>query len=113
MARLISIMGFSGSGKSTSLIKNEEFNIKGLEPEKTFIINVAGKDLPARGSMKKYPLGLKPSEGGRHTIVEDPYLIADLITFISNNRPDIEQIVIDDSGYIMGFDAMNNAKRKG
>lgn len=112
MGRLISVMGFSGSGKSSSILGNKEFNIKGLNPEETFIINVAGKDLPARGSMKKYPLGVKPSEGGRHIILSDPYQISDLIGFISSHRQDIKQIVIDDAGYIMGFDTMANAKRK-
>lgn len=53
MAHLISVMGVSGAGKSTSLLPNPEFGIEGLNPEETFIVNVAGKSLPAKGSMKK------------------------------------------------------------
>ena len=29
MANLIAVMGMSGGGKSTSMLKNDEFNIKG------------------------------------------------------------------------------------
>ena len=66
MANLIAIMGPSGSGKSTSIVPNKEYGIEGLNPEETFIINVVGKPLPGKGSMKLYPTGVLPSEGGRH-----------------------------------------------
>ena len=105
MAELIGVVGNSGSGKSTSL--------RNLNPESTFIINVAGKSLPAKGSMKKYPLGIKPSEGGRHLISKNAGQIAQVVQYISENRSDIKNIVIDDAGYVQGFDVMDNAKKKG
>lgn len=41
MAKLIGIVGASGQGKSTSA--------RTLDPEKTFVINVAGEFLPMFG----------------------------------------------------------------
>ena len=113
MAHLISVMGSSGSGKSSSILPNEELEIKGLNPEETVIINVAGKPLPARGSNRMYPQGQKASEGGRHFSVSKPEQIIAILTYINNNRPEIKNIVLDDMGYIMGFDVIDNARRKG
>lgn len=113
MSNLTGVMGPSGFGKSTSLLYNEEFGIQGLPPEETFIINTAGKPLPGKGSMKMYPLGLKPSEGGRHVILEDPYKIADLISFVDTSLPNIKYLILEDIGMVMGFDVMEGAKKKG
>lgn len=113
MAHLVSVMGSSGMGKSTSLLPNESLGIKGLDPKETFIINVSGKPLPARGSNAMYPLGIKPSEGGRHVEASHPEQIATIINYVSENRPEIKNLVIDDMGYVMGFDVITNAKRKG
>lgn len=113
MAHLVSVMGVSGSGKSSSLLPNTATNTKGLNPEETFIINVSGKPLPAKGSGKLYPLGIKPSEGGRHVEASKPEQIVQIIYYVNQNRPDIKNIVIDDMGYIMGFDVMENANKKG
>ncbi|MBQ5476117.1 MAG: hypothetical protein IIT65_15935 [Lachnospiraceae bacterium] len=46
MANLIAIVGASGSGKSTS--------VRNLNPEETFIINVASKPLPFKGWKTNY-----------------------------------------------------------
>ena len=46
MAKFAAIVGTSGSGKSTS--------IKHLNPEETYIINTASKELPFKGSSKLY-----------------------------------------------------------
>lgn len=113
MANLIALMGASGFGKSTSIIENKEFGIKGLPPEKTFIINTAGKPLPGKGSMKLYPTGLKPSEGGRHIELSNPYQIADLIRYVDSSLPNIEYLILEDIGMVMGFNVMDNAKNKG
>ena len=113
MAHLVSIMGVSGSGKSSSILPNVQNGIKGLDPTETFIINISGKPLPAKGSNKLYPLNIKPSEGGRHVEVSKPEQIVQIINYVNQNRPDIKNIVVDDMGYIMGFDVMENANRKG
>ena len=46
MSKLIAVVGDTGNGKSHSL----QF----LDPKETYIINVAGKELPFRGSAKLY-----------------------------------------------------------
>ena len=112
MANLIGIMGPSGFGKTTGLLANEEFKIKGLNPEETCIINVSGKPLPGKGWRKSYPLDKKLSEGGNHFIVTDPGSMTGLINAIAGT-PRVRNLVIDDAGYIMGFNVIDNAKRKG
>ena len=42
MANAISVVGDSGSGKSTSIGQFPELGIQGLDPKETFIINVKG-----------------------------------------------------------------------
>ena len=113
MAHLVSVMGVSGSGKSSSLLPNPDLNIQGLIPEETLIINIAGKPLPARGSNRLYPLGIKISEGGRHIHASKPDQLVQVIQYVNQNRPEIKNIVLDDMGYIMGFDVMENALKKG
>lgn len=112
MANIIAIMGASGTGKSSGLLKNEEFHIKGLNHEETCVINVAGKELPGKGSRRFYPLGVKLSEGGNHFIVEEAHSIAELIRAISDTTK-FKNLIIDDAGYIMGFNVINNALKKG
>ena len=113
MANLIAVMGMSGGGKSTSMLKNDEFNIKGLDPKETFVINVSGKPLPGRGSMKLYSLDKTPNDGGNHIILKDPHKIAQTITYVDQSRKDIKNLIVDDAGYIMGFDVMDNINTKG
>lgn len=113
MANLIGLMGPSGFGKTTSLLPNPDFGIEGLNPEETFIINVSGKPLPGKGAMRLYPLDdRKLSEGKNHIILTDANEIASLCQAISQD-PKIKNLVIDDAGYIMGFDVIDNSKRKG
>lgn len=113
MANLIGLMGPSGFGKTTSLLPNKKFGIKGLNPEETFIINVSGKPLPGKGAMRLYPLDdRKLSAGKNHIILTDANDIAELCQAI-DQTPRIKNLVIDDAGYIMGFDVIDNSKRKG
>ena len=62
MAELGAIVGESGSGKSTS--------IRNLDPQKTFIVNVARKALPFRGSKKNYKERI--NEKKRNAYAENP-----------------------------------------
>ena len=45
-SKLIGIVGETGTGKSTA--------IKHLDPKETYIVNVAKKELPFKGSQKLY-----------------------------------------------------------
>lgn len=113
MANLIGIAGPSGFGKSTSIFKSEELKISGLDPKETGIINVTGKPLPVKGANKLYPLDKKITDGGNHVITEDPEKVSKIIDYISNNRTDIKNLIIDDAGYLMGLEAINKSKVKG
>ena len=103
MANLIAIVGPSGSGKSTSM--------ENLEPKSTAIINVAGKPLPFKGWLKNYKEGI--AEGGNYASVSDSKTICAAIQYISDSRPEITTLVLDDIGYSMSFQYMEKAREKG
>ena len=90
----IAIVGESGTGKSTSFGIIPEIGVKGLNPKSTVIVNVAGKDLPFRGWKKHY--AGKLTEGGNYLESSDANQISKAITYISENRPDIKDIIVDD-----------------
>jgi len=115
MANAIAIVGDSGSGKSTSIGQIPELNIKGLEPKETFIINVKGKPLPIKGWKSKYiPIDTsKPPVEGNYLSTTDAALIIKTLQFINVNRPDIKNVVLDDSQYIMSEEFMANALKTG
>jgi hypothetical protein len=107
----ICIAGESGTGKSTSVGQIPELGIKGLDPKETVYINVANKDLPFRGWKNKYTGEV--SKGGNYLATSNSNVIAQAITYISQKRDDIKNIVIDDFQYTMAFEFMNRAKEKG
>lgn len=115
MANAIAVVGDSGSGKSTSIGQFPELGIIGLDPKETFIINVKGKPLPMRGWKSKYvhiDVTKAPTEGN-YLSTTDSALIIKTFQFISNNRPDIKNVVLDDSQYIMAEEFMANALKAG
>jgi hypothetical protein len=99
-SKLIGIVGETGTGKSTS--------VKHLNPEETYIINVAKKELPFKGSEKLYN-----SENRNYKEVDDANEISRLLLSISKNAPHIKTIVIEDSNYIMGFNMVAKATETG
>lgn len=104
MANLISIVGGSGSGKSTS--------IQYLNPKETFVIAVTKKDLPFGGTMVDYAkYHPKTNPEGNHYTTHKAVDIIKLLGMI-NKRKDIKYVVIDDVQYIMGKQAMERSKEK-
>ena len=99
-SKLIGIVGATGTGKSTS--------IKHLNPKETYIINVAKKELPFKGSEKLYN-----SENKNYKEVDDATEIARLLRTISDKAPHIKNIIIEDSNYIMGFNIVSKATEVG
>lgn len=91
MSVLVSIIGQSGTGKSSSL--------RYFDNDDVAIINVSGKPMPFRSNLKT----LDPSGN------KDPYQI------ITDWLPKIKQpsIVIDDATYLMVDQFMANAQVKG
>lgn len=105
MSELIAIIGPPGSGKSTS--------IRTLDPKETFIINVANKPLPIKGFKKKYYSSKVDKETfNMHTTCGHAEIIK-YMSHIDKKRPEIKQIIVDDSNYIMAFDNMARAKETG
>ena len=106
MAELIAVVGKSGSGKSTSL--------RNINPEETFIINVAGKPLPIRGYKKKYSPLVKTESGfeGNLYNTSDVSNITKILKIVEKTRPEIKQIIIEDAQYLMAFEAMDRAEEK-
>lgn len=99
-SKLIAVVGASGTGKSTS--------IKFLNPEETFIINVARKELPFKGANKLYNVDLK-----NYAEVDDAISIINYLKSISSKAPHIKTIVLEDSNYIMGFNMLRKATETG
>lgn len=99
-SKLIAIVGPSGSGKSTS--------IKSLNPEETFIINVARKELPFRGAEKMYN-----KEKKNYMEVDDLQQITALLGTINEKAPHIKNIIMDDAIYSMSFLMMKKANEVG
>ena len=108
MAELGAIVGESGSGKSTS--------IRNLDPTKTFIVNVARKALPFRGSKKNYKeIVMNPEtnkyEGNLYN-TSSVDKIAQVLKVVDKTMPHIKYVIIDDSQYLMSFEAMDRAQEK-
>ena len=99
-SKLIGIVGATGTGKSTS--------IKHLNSEETYIINVAKKELPFKGSEKMYN-----AEKRNYKEVDDANEITRLLKTISEKAPHIKNIIIEDSNYIMGFNLVSKATEIG
>lgn len=112
MANLIALVAPSGTGKSTSLFPAPQIGIKGLEPKETLFINVASKPLPLKGALKLYPPDVHPKDGGNYVETSDPDTIKKILQF-ANTEPRFKNVIIDDFGYVMGFDTMNKAQEKG
>lgn len=83
----ILILGESGSGKSSSL--------RNFEPDEVGIFNVASKPLPFRKPLKKV------DKASYKTIVK------------SLSSPKLKRYVIDDSQYLLVFEAFDKAKETG
>lgn len=99
-SKLVGIVGATGTGKSTA--------IKHLNPDETYIINVAKKELPFKGSEKLYNVEKK-----NYKEVDDANEITRLLKTISEKAPHIKNIVIEDSNYIMGFNMVAKATEVG
>ncbi len=100
MSKLIAIAGDTGVGKSTS--------ISALDPKDTFIVNVAGKELPFKGSSKLYNVDNK-----NYKVVENAKEVLVLLNNLSEKAPHIKNIVIEDANYLMGFNMVDKATEVG
>lgn len=101
----VMIIGQSGSGKSRSLLN--------LNPETSFLIQSIRKPLPFKGWRDKWKENSKENPKGNLLISDDPQTIVKYMDGISERRPEIRAIVIDDSQYIMANEFMRSALEDG
>ena len=100
MSKLIAIVGDTGSGKSHS--------VQFLNPKETYIINVAGKELPFKGSPNIYN-----RENKNYKDVSEATEIHRLLQTLSDSAPHIKNVIIEDGNYIMAFNLVAKATEVG
>ena len=105
MATSTLIIADSGSGKSTS--------IRSLNPEETFIINIANKPLPFKDWKNQYKQISKDNPLGNLTSVSTSNGIMKALKHVSDNMPHITNIVVDDWQYMSSFEYFDRANEKG
>jgi len=105
MAQGILIIADPGSGKSTS--------IETLDPQETFIINVANKPLPFKGWKKKYQQWSKDNPKGNIYGGSSAQQIEACLRYVSEKRPEIKTVVVDDFQYMSSFEFFDRSDEKG
>lgn len=100
MASIVFVVGDTGTGKTTSL--------RFLEPDKTLIINVLGKDLPWRGSRNQYSTKLKNIR-----VVNDRANIEATIRKVLESKPEVSTFIIDDVSFTMSEEFFKKVSVKG
>jgi len=100
MARGLLTIGLTGTGKTHAT----QF----LDPNETYFINCANKDLPFRGSRKMYNADKK----NYASIIESEKIEQFIIT-ISEKATHVKVIVVDDAQYIMADEFVEKALEKG
>ena len=105
MASSVLVIAESGAGKSTS--------IANLDPKETFIINVANKPLPFKGWKSKYKVWTKEDPTGNMYTRPIAKEIEACLKYVSEKRPEIKNIVVDDFQYIFAFEYFERAEEKG
>ncbi len=106
-AETISIVGESGTGKSTSL--------RNLNPETTFIISTTGKPLPFRAWKKKYiPIKIEGKNvSGNYYVSSKWDQILKILQIIDKMMPHIKQVIIDDFQYVLSYEFVDRATEVG
>jgi hypothetical protein len=111
MSEGILVIGHSGTGKTTS--------IRNLDPASTFVIKVKNKKLPFRGSNKVYAECSEENPEGNVAVVKNPNVmrrydeITSWLKSISERRPEIKTVIVDDFSYLMIDEYMATIHEKG
>lgn len=100
MAKVICIMGESGSGKTTSM--------RNLDPDTTYYIDADRKGLSWKGWKKQYN-----SEKKNYFCSDEPDRVKVKLMGISEKCPKIKTVIIDTIGSIMVADEMRRSREKG
>lgn len=105
MAQSVLVIADSGSGKSTS--------IRNLDPNQTFIVNIANKPLPFKGWKSKYTQISKDNPKGNMTSASSAAGIVKAMKHVNDNMPHVTNLVIDDWQYMSSFEYFDRANEKG
>tara|TARA_B110000503_G_scaffold69605_1_gene108474 strand:- start:1392 stop:2075 length:684 start_codon:yes stop_codon:yes gene_type:complete len=105
MAQSILVIADSGTGKSTS--------IRHLNPDETFVINIANKPLPFKGWKKNYTLISKDNPGGNLASASSAAGIIKAISHVDQKMPTIKNLIVDDWQYMSSFEYFDRANEKG
>lgn len=100
MAKVICLMGESGSGKTTSM--------RNLDPETTYYIDADKKGLSWKGWKKQYN-----TERKNYFCCDEPDRVKARLAAVSEKCPQIKTVVIDTIGSIMVADEMRRSREKG
>lgn len=100
MSKLVALVGETGSGKSHS--------IQFLDPKETYIISVAGKELPFKGSPNLYN-----RENKNYKDVSEITDVHRLLQTLSDTAPQIKTVIIEDGNYLMAFNLVAKATETG
>lgn len=87
MARLIFVLGNSGTGKTSSL--------RNLTKEEVSVVSVAGKEIPVKTDIKQ-------------VVAKTPAAVIELI-----NKSSKPIVVIDDANYLMSFETFDRSQEQG
>lgn len=99
MAKILCIMGESGSGKTTSM--------RNLDPTSTYYVDCDKKGLSWRGWKKQYN-----TENKNYKTTDDPTMVLQILKMINERAPHIKTLVIDTLNGIMVADEMRRIKEK-
>lgn len=100
MARIIGIMGESGSGKTTSM--------RNLDPKTTYYIDCDKKGLSWRGWKNQYN-----TESKNYKVTDDQAVVLSLLAGINDKCPNIKTVIVDTLNGIMVADEMRRSREKG
>uniref|UniRef100_A0A6H2A4P4 Putative ATPase domain containing protein n=1 Tax=viral metagenome TaxID=1070528 RepID=A0A6H2A4P4_9ZZZZ len=104
MSNTVLILGDTGSGKSRA--------IKGLNPKETVVINVIGKSLPWRGWQNDYKKYNKETKEGNIWDTRNVESILKIFKEVSDNRPEVKNIIVDDFQYTLSFEYLERAQER-
>lgn len=99
MAKVICIMGESGSGKTTSL--------RNLPPAETVFIDCDGKGLSWKGWRQQYS-----AENKNYMAIYKPGNVLGVMERVNNEMPHVKYLIIDTLNGIMVGDEMDRMKEK-
>ena len=105
MANSVLVIADSGTGKSTS--------VRHLNPDETFVINIANKPLPFKGWKSQYKQISKENPKGNLATASSAQGIIKAITHVDQKMPHIKTLVVDDWQYMSSFEYFDRANEKG